>query len=326
MMIQMRVQMFDAFLSCCAGRRSDYAVQQEDGRYLRAGLRLTAEDVFYHLQGAHTLGTYVINDEGLCHFALFDSDTPTGLVDLAAVQAQLATAALPSYLELSRRGAHLWVFLAVPAAPALLRAWLLPYCPLGVEFYPKQDGLSAEQPFGSLVRLPLGVHRLTGQRYPFVELVNGVPVLLTTSVVHALSWCASVQRATVPLVQDVAESTNQAPPRHRHTLQSVPVDALPLAPGLTIERWCLAHDPYDAIGRYVSLDQRGRGCCPFSWHHAHGQDRHPSFFVYRPAAGKLACWYCHTWQRGGSLFDFFRYYYGVGPRDLWQSILNGAQL
>ena len=63
--------------------------------------------------------------------------------------ARLAGDGIPSYLEASRRGVHLRVMFSAPAPAALVRRWLLPYCPAGVEFYPKQDTAALEHP-GSL--------------------------------------------------------------------------------------------------------------------------------------------------------------------------------
>jgi len=53
----------------------------------------------------------------------------------------------------------------------LVRAWLLPFCPAGVEFYPKQEAASWEHP-GSLIRLPWVCICDPGERYPFVTLVD----------------------------------------------------------------------------------------------------------------------------------------------------------
>jgi len=115
-------------------------------RYTRMGTDLTYEILFWHLEGRQTLGTYVINELNQCSFAVFDSDAPTGLFDLAAVQMSLTTNGIPSYLETSRRGAHLWVFFSEPISSVLVRAWLLPFCPAGVEFYPKQEAAGSPLP------------------------------------------------------------------------------------------------------------------------------------------------------------------------------------
>src|SRR2546430_2195868 len=188
--------MLDPFIACCIGRHNDYAVQVPDGHYVRVRSDLTYDELFWHLQGRQTLGTYLITEENCSRFAVFDSDAPSGLFDLAAVQMNLMTNSIPSYLEQSRRGAHLWIFFSVPISPVLVRAWLLPFCPAGVELYPKQEAASWEHP-GSVIRLPLGVHLRSGERYPFVTLVDGHPLPLFSSVVDALGWFATIQRAAV---------------------------------------------------------------------------------------------------------------------------------
>jgi len=328
-MTQIVPSMLDAYISCCVGRRSDFAVQRADGRYSRVGSLLTSQEIFAHVQGARTVGTYVIDEHGLCHFAVYDSDDPTnGLVTQLGVQQALAAAGIVSYLELSRRGPHVWVFLAQPAAPALVRAFLLPYCPAGVEFYPKQDEVTREHSYGSLIRLPLGVHRLSGERYPFVVVENGQVVPLMSSLLHGLAWFQTVQRVTVPADLVVTTATQRTTRTTKeNTLQ--PVVSSPItsrAPWLTIRGWCLARDPLEVIGRYVELGSNGLGHCPFGWHHDDGVDSRPSLWVHRLSApSDLCCWYCHTWQQGGSLFDFLRYYYNLDARELWRRLLLGGQ-
>ncbi len=151
-----------------------------------------------HLLGIETIGTYVIDETGCCRFAFFDADSLDGLVQLLGVQRRLASDGVWSALEGSRRGRHLWVFFTSPVEASLVRHWLVPYCLAGVEFYPKQDTVSYEHP-GSLVRVPLGVHRRSGRRYPFLipegEGDRLVPV--ARSVAESLTWLATVQRVPV---------------------------------------------------------------------------------------------------------------------------------
>ena len=318
-MVQVTRELLTPFVLRCVGRWNDYALQQSDGRYRRAGDALSEQAIFLHLQGLHTLGTYVINEQGLCRFAVYDSDVPTGLSDLACVQSILRGAGVRSYLETTRRGAHLWVFLVEPLPPDVVRAYLLPFCPVGVEFYPKQDRLTPESPYGSLIRLPLGIHRLTGERYPFVEVVNGHVYPLASSVVDMLSVFSDFESVVLPSV---------VPPSSMPSPQTIPFNpsSSPSAGAqMTIRDWCMQHDPLSVIGRYVALNASGVGCCPFGFHHDDGVDTHPSLYVYRPTSPDLRCWYCHTWGQGGSLFDFFRLYYGLEARDLWHRILSGAQ-
>ncbi len=306
------------------GRRNDYALQQETGRYLRAGRPLTYETLRLHLLGKHTLGTYVIDEQGTCRFAVFDADSDDGIEVLAAVQARLQTDGVISYLEASRRGAHLWVFLSRLLPASQLRRWLLPYCPVGVEFYPKQDeGVG----YGSLIRLPLGVHRLSHCRYWFFSWLPDSQLRvhpLARSLLESLSWLSTVRRAevpeTVPISKPVSDQQAGADP-HPSLAKSV-TTATPFTRE-TIRAWCISQDPLRVIGRYIHLDRRGLGCCPFGEHHSDGKDSHPSFRVYAPRFQTASCWYCYVWQKGGTLFDFLCLWHGLDARSLWHRILAG---
>ena len=307
----------------CIGRHDDYAVQRDNGLYARAGHPLTFDLVRRHLLGGLTLGTYVIDERGRCRFAVFDGDGEDGVSVLLAVQVRLEETGVISYLEASRRGAHLWVFLARAVPAGEVRGWLLPYRPVGVELYPKQDMASHERP-GSLVRVPLGVHRRSGRRYPFVEQYEGHLVPVARSVSASLTWLSTVQRVAVPeSTSRVEVSVSMEQYRQKKFSSPSLLGVASSSAPRTVGDWCLVQNPLQVIGRYVELDSRGMGCCPFGWHHQAGRDRHPSLWVHLPRGGDLACWYCNTWQQGGSLFDFVRLYHGLDARELWRRILAG---
>src|SRR5205809_5000125 len=208
-------------------RRDDYAIQQLNGRYLRVGSPLTKIALLNHLNGAQSLGTYVIDERGRCRFAVFDADAHHGLDVLLGVQGQLANDGVPSYLERSRRGGHLWVLLSTPVLASHVRSFLLPYCPAGVEFYPKQDEGNG---YGSLIRLPLGVHLLSGCCYPFVEWMAGSLVEVAQTINEMIEWLAVSERVAVPAPALVAAAP--APPHdlggHTHIVSNPPTGvALP---------------------------------------------------------------------------------------------------
>ena len=81
----------------------------------------------------------------------------------------LAGESIPAYLGRSRRGDHLWLFLAKAVAGSEARALglglLRAHQVKEVELFPKQNGL-ADGP-GSLIQMPFGVHRLIGRCYSF---------------------------------------------------------------------------------------------------------------------------------------------------------------
>ena len=300
-------------------RRDDYAVQQMSGRYLRMNRSLATRALRNHLDGAESLGMYVIDERGRCRFAVFDADSHDGLHVLLGLQLRLAEDGVPSYLERSRRGGHLWVLLQVPALASQVRGWLLPYCPAGVEFYPKQD---EGKGYGSLIRLPLGIHLLSGRRYPFVEWTPDGLVEVAPTINEMIEWLAVSVRVEVPAPALVAAAP-AAP--HTHIVSNPRATSTVFAPSLemTIRQWCAMQDPFAVIGGYVELDGRGMGCCPFGWHHDDGRDAHPSFRVYAPRSATASCWYCYTSGHGGNVFDFLLLYHHLDARTLWQRILAG---
>lgn len=248
-------------------------------------------------------------------------------MQLLGVQRRLAADGVDSALEGSRRGGHLWVFFASALPPGLVRRWLLPYCPAGVEFYPKRGWATWDAP-GSVVRVPLGVHRLTGLRYPFlVPADTGDRVVPAAHTIEAsLDWLARVRRVPVPerereRVRDEVDSATPQP----FLAQGVGLGTPSPADRLTIHAWCDRQDSLAVLGRYLQIDGRGMACCPFGSHHDDGKDTHPSLWVHAPTISGGRCWYCNVWKRGGNLFDFLCVWYDVTPRQMWRRILSGEQ-
>ena len=143
-------------------QRSDlHARQLDDGRYCCVRKPLQEGLLIAHLQGAITLGTYVLDQNSLARFAVIDADDDIQLARLAGMRGSLAREGIPSYLEASRRGGHLWFFFDQPVSGETARSFgksILRESGLdGIELFPKQDELG-DGP-GSLIRLPFGVHR-----------------------------------------------------------------------------------------------------------------------------------------------------------------------
>jgi hypothetical protein len=300
------------------GRRNDYALQCEDGRYRRAFERLTLGSLSSHLSGQHTLATYVIDETGCCKFAVYDCDLDDGLDILADVQLHLANDGVISYLERSRRGGHLWVLLAQAARASTVRAWLLPYCPGGVEFYPKQNEGAG---VGSLIRLPLGVHRLSGQRYPFVTYQDSVITPIAATLRKTLIWLQTIERVQVP--ETISESPGERVAAQGERVAQWQYTVGPATGYSSIREWTEAQDSLNVISRYVKLDSSGLGCCPFGEHHSDGKDSNPSFRAYKPRYRGASSWYCYAWQRGGNVFDFLCLYHGLDAAAMWARIQNG---
>ena len=295
-----------------------YAVQQPNGTYWRVMEPLSLSLLSAHLVGRWTLGTYLLDGESTCSFTVFDADSEDGLVRLAWLAEELAAHRVPTVLEASRRGGHLWVHLVEPTPASLVRAWLLPSAQAyGVELYPKQDAVSPGGA-GSLIRLPLGIHQRSRGWYPFVQLnQEGELVAVGETVEECCAWlCQQIERVAVPAeVVAVCPSPSSADGAWKAALVEAPGHG-------SIRRWCRGQDIVRVIGRYVALDHRGVGSCPFKEHHYRG-DRRPSFQVF---GGNDPHWYCYTWQRAGDLFDFACLYHQITPQEAWSRLQQGTLL
>lgn len=319
----MQVEMVTAFASLFVHRWDSYAIQQRNGSYWRESEPLTLPIIESHLRGLWTLGTYVLDTSSCCTFAVLDADQNDGLMVLAVIANDLALQGVPTLLEESRRGGHLWIHFAAPTPAAIVRAWLSPYADDGgLELYPKQDVLTLGG-WGSLIRVPLGIHRRSRGWYPFLQVTPEYEMVPVADTIEAnCQWVIQhIERVMVPetRVMSAPLTTVEAAP---------PVPGLATAPahrnrdentGGIIRSWCRAQDIMAVIGQYVALDARGVGSCPFKTHHHRG-DLRPSFQVF---GGDNPHWYCYTWRRAGDLFDFLCLYHGLTPQEGWQWLQEG---
>ena len=142
-------------------RRDIYARQLDDGRYISIHKPLESWHLISHLKGKLTLGTYVLDAESQARFIAFDADDNQQLVGLIYMAQRLLENNVPTYLESSRRGGHLWLFFEQPILGREARVFgkglLAAHDLKGIELFPKQDQLSSGP--GSLIRLPFGIHR-----------------------------------------------------------------------------------------------------------------------------------------------------------------------
>jgi hypothetical protein len=173
------------------GNPKAYAVQYPDGSYTPVRSPLTYAVLKAHLDKETTVGTYILKGD-LARTLVFDFDTPL-IEDLAPLHIALKNLGIPTQsigVEFSgKKGHHMWVVLAQYVRAADLRR--LGRTALGLagnpecELNPKQD--KAED-LGSLVKLPCGVHQVTGKENywvspvpkplpvsVFIEILEGLP-------------------------------------------------------------------------------------------------------------------------------------------------------
>jgi sulfur relay (sulfurtransferase) DsrC/TusE family protein len=163
----------DKIWSLFINRADVYAVQQPDGTYRRVSGELTREHIRRHLRGEITLGLYATSQESFARWICFDFDGDDGpaeaskLLDyLLSKNAYRDSVMLEDTGGRGGKGRHLWIFFT--STPAKHLKWLAQQLlkkagvTCEVEIFPKTVEITPDSPYGSLVRLPLGIHRKTG--------------------------------------------------------------------------------------------------------------------------------------------------------------------
>jgi hypothetical protein len=273
-------------------RRWDlHARQIDDGSYVCVHEPLNVGHLFAHLRGEITLGAYLLDQESQARFIVLDADDAQAWEHLGHLASALAEEEVPAYLEKSRRGGHLWLFFAEAVAGREARAFgqglLATHQVEGVELYPKQDRL-ADGP-GSLIRMPFGVHRLTGQRYGFYT-ADGSP--LAGSIreqIYALGAPETVPEAAFEAYRSFVPSETVEAPGEPLTVPER---------GTLSERIKASVTVLEFVSQYVDLKPTASGAvglCPFH------DDHHPSFGVN--VEGNY--WHCFAGCGGGSVIDFY---------------------
>ena len=199
--IQLRRQEeeLQGYMTLFRGREDVFARQwanRDEGKqgYVPVQRAMQPEDVREHLQGGKTYGIYLLNVESRTWTGVIDVDLVPGLRDRRAAEKEKATirresiyiytrllelagnAGLSCIAEVSGgKGYHFWFPLDQPVAAVDMRNGLkMLIGELGkdlrcfsLEIFPKQDQLTGKG-FGNLVKLPLGIHRVTGKKSYFV--------------------------------------------------------------------------------------------------------------------------------------------------------------
>ncbi|MBZ0280276.1 MAG: hypothetical protein K8L97_06020 [Anaerolineae bacterium] len=292
-------------------RYNCYPQQQADGHYFKAPRQLTFELVEEHLKGTITLGAYALNDQNYAKWICLDADDAIEWYGLMGIARQFAEQQMTTYLEPSRRGGHLWLFVdPLPGKDARRFAkYLLAQHKLeGLEVYPKQDVLRTG--VGSLVRLPLGIHRkaVPPRRFTFKTLDGDD---LAPTIREQMAILAHPQKVSADYVRSVLaaipESKQVFPTPTFKPGQVIDLDQ-PVS-----ERIKGAMSVRDFVGQYVDLDRSNRGLCPFH------DDHRQSFSVSEDGN----YWHCFAGCGGGSIIDF---YMKLEAKDFKQAVSDLARL
>jgi hypothetical protein len=277
-----------------------YPKQLATGQYVTVHELLHEGLLYDHLRGDITLGTYLLDPKSRGRFLVIDADDGPDLRRLQALSKALAEMGSASYLEGSRRGGHLWLFLDKPIHGTEIRTFghgLLAYFGIrGIELFPKQDRLRSGP--GSLVRMPFGVHRKSGRRYSFHS-ADGQPIAptLREQIEHMRALQTVSRNVYERFLEYGTKETAKSASRAVRAPQSFDVDATEQTRPVS-ERLKSAMPVRQFILQYVELSKQGKGLCPL-------HDDHVESFSVNDVGNY---WQCFACQKGGSIIDFWMYW------------------
>jgi len=198
--LRQREQLIANFLELFSGREDCFArqwVNKDEGTqgYVPVRRPIEPRDVEDHLSGHRTYGIYLMRSDSTVKTAVLDVDLTSQLRAGKLKKEQITmikkerTYMLDRITELAKEGGlvplvefsgakgyHFWFFFQEPVSAQKIRAVLESISQtlnkdlscFKIEVFPKQDTLSGKG-FGNLVKLPLGIHRLTGKRSYFIQ-------------------------------------------------------------------------------------------------------------------------------------------------------------
>jgi hypothetical protein len=164
--------LLDRYMELFQGRHDVFASQEADGAYYPVRRPIFPDDYKRHLQGADTYGIYTVRPDDTTRLIAFDIDTmdPEPRISIFQALRDLRVQEHSFLFEFSgRKGFHIWLPFAdwYPAGLAYRAARaVLQVAGVKCEAYPKQP--SVGDGYGNLIKLPGGIHRVTGQPSRFI--------------------------------------------------------------------------------------------------------------------------------------------------------------
>lgn len=198
--LHLRQKRIDRYLSLFSGRNGVFARQWVDRNagkqgYVPVRRGFTRQDAEDHLGGRKTYGIYLLKEDNTVSVGAIDADlkgdfrkTPLTadirrqvqrekIYMVSRIKELAENAAANTLVEFSGgKGFHFWFFFKPPAPADSVRGFLTGLVDavvgdlsvFSLEVFPKQDRLTGKG-LGNLIKLPLGVHRLTGKTSCFPE-------------------------------------------------------------------------------------------------------------------------------------------------------------
>lgn len=179
-------------LLALVGNPDVYAVQHKDGTWHPVRERLTAKVIRAHRAGEVTVGTYIVKPPDQARTLVFDIDADTDAEQqtmLSAILDALSAVQLSGAVEFSgRKGYHVWVvaedYMDASVLYRLGRGLREEAGYPNMEVFPKQTEV---RDLGNLVKLPGGIHQVTGKENNFITEGHSLHTVVPVAVLGVLS-------------------------------------------------------------------------------------------------------------------------------------------
>jgi len=213
------------YMNIFRGREDCFARQWVDRDrgthgYMPVRRPMTEEDVLAHLEGKQTYGIYLLHSDDRVSLGVIDVDVKSDFLKgsisqedrkrfkseniylLRRIPELAQSKGIPCFGEFSGgKGYHFWFSFETPVPAEKVRRVLLPLAKhisgdltcFKLEVFPKQDRASGKG-FGNLVKLPLGIHRVTGKPSFFIHQKD-------RSLEAQLSWLTQAPRIKAEAIE-----------------------------------------------------------------------------------------------------------------------------
>lgn len=204
--------------------RSDAYAAFSGSNWVCVKEELTPEIVMAAFAGGPSISGYTITPQNTTHVGCIDFDCDDGLALAKQLRAAMAEKGVAGYVEMSRRGAHMWVVLDAVVPAKIMRRGLMAFLrQIGqqwapenpkIELRPAADEIKPDG-YGSPIRMPTMPNPKTGLRYPMLAaddtLIPRGLDKLCLAIDLTPAWIMESAASTVrPTMKDMRRSDRQA--------------------------------------------------------------------------------------------------------------------
>lgn len=260
-----KIDVINAMQDLFIMRNDAFASQNDNGIYIKEDNIITVQLLNDHLDGKKTIGTYTLDKNSMCKWLCIDFDgknLETEKKKAIETANKIKKEGYDAIIEFSgRKGYHIWVFFNPTNAYSAYEFGRSFVNGSSVEVFPKQTRIT-ETEYGNLVKLPLGIHRVSKKRSYFLHPETNEPMEfdICKDFIFTLS---KREKKDIPkvIVKEVVKEIQTSLLQHKAEIPEHVMDFIMTGvaePGRHTRRWQITRDlwnlgwrDYDEILSYL---------------------------------------------------------------------------